>query len=420
MSDKIKTREIIKIIKIIDKAGNVADRMKNAYIRTKDEAQHTQQSEHISPSEYASDNTTRGAENMAYETGHQLKKQTGKIVDQLKDARSAKKQAESVSEPIKEQAKKYTQQNMRKSTQTTKQATEKTIRTAPKVENTIKQSAKATGKTAKVTAKGTIKMAQKSIKSAEYTAKATIKTFQQTAKVAAKTTQATAKTSKAAAQVARVAAQAAKTTVKATIAAVKAAIATIKGLVALIAAGGWVAIVVILVICMIAFVIASPFAIFGGGGSNGVPTVTEVIGTVNTEWDTKIEQLKTDAGDVDETVITINGTVVTSVRAQNWADVLSVYSVKTSTGDEPTDVAEIDSNRIRILKSVFNDMNTVTSNTKITTDKDNNSIKKLTIEITSKNYIDMVSVYSFNSEQQEILSELMSEENRSMWQAITG
>ena len=169
-----------------------------------------------------------------------------------------------------------------------------------------------------------------------------------------------------------------------------------------------------------AFIIASPFAIFGGGGANGTPTVTEVIGTVNSEWDTKIEQLKTDTGDVDETVITINGTVVTSTRVQNWADVLSVYSVKTSTGDVPADVAELDSNRISILKSVFNDMNTVTSKTEETTDKDNNVITKLTIEITSKNYIDMISLYSFNSEQQEILRELMSEENRSMWRAITG
>jgi len=170
----------------------------------------------------------------------------------------------------------------------------------------------------------------------------------------------------------------------------------------------------------VAFIIASPFAIFGGGGANGTPTVTEVIGTVNSEWDTKIEQLKTDTGDVDETVITINGTVVTSTRVQNWADVLSVYSVKTSTGDDPTDVAELDSNRISMLKSVFNDMNTVTSKTEEVKDKDNNVITKLTIEITSKNYNDMISKYNFNAEQQKMLRELMSDENRSLWQQIIG
>ena len=167
-----------------------------------------------------------------------------------------------------------------------------------------------------------------------------------------------------------------------------------------------------------AFIIASPFAIFGGGGANGTPTVTEVIGTVNSEWDTKIEQLKTDTGDVDETVITINGTVVTATRVQNWADVLSVYSVKTSTGDVPVDVAELASNRISILKSVFNDMNTVTSKTEETTGEDNNVITKLTIEITSKNYNDMILKYNFNAEQQEMLREPMSEGNNLMWQQL--
>ena len=58
MSDKIKTRKFTKDIKSIDKSANIADKMKNAYIRTKDEAQHTQQSEHSSPSDYATDKAT--------------------------------------------------------------------------------------------------------------------------------------------------------------------------------------------------------------------------------------------------------------------------------------------------------------------------------------------------------------------------
>jgi ABC-type Na+ efflux pump permease subunit len=212
----------------------------------------------------------------------------------------------------------------------------------------------------------------------------------------------------------------AKATVKATIAAVKAIIAAAKGMASLIAAGGWIAVVIIIVICMVAFIFASPYGVFSGGGANETPTIKEVIATVNSEWDTKIEQLKTDAGDVDETVITINGIVVISVRVQNWADVLSVYSVKTSMGDNPTDVAELDSNRISILKSVFNDMNTVTSKVKETTDKNNNTITKFTIEITSKNYNEMISKYNFNAEQQGILRELMSDGNMSMWRTITG
>lgn len=124
---------------------------------------------------------------------------------------------------------------------------------------------------------------------------------------------------------------------------VKAIITSVKWLITLTATGGWIAVIVILVIFMTAFIISSPFAIFGGGGANGTPSTSEVIETVNSEWNNKIEQLKTNKGDVDKTVITINGAVVISARAQNWSDILSVYSVKTSTGDDLDGVAELDS-----------------------------------------------------------------------------
>ena len=107
-----------------------------------------------------------------------------------------------------------------------------------------------------------------------------------------------------------------------------------------------------------------------------------------------------------------NGTEATSTRVQNWSDVLSVFSVKTSTGESSADVAELDNNRISIIKTIFADMNTVTSKTEEITDADNNTIAKLTIEITSKNYTDIILQYNFNTEQQEMLRELMSDENR--------
>jgi predicted CoA-binding protein len=385
LSDKIKTREILKDIKVVDKAGNAANRMRNAYIRTKDEAQNTQQSEYNSPTEYATYSTTQGMGNTVYKTIHQVKKQTDNIIDKVKESRNIKN------------------------------ATEKTIKTAPKVGKTIKQSAKDTGESVKTTSKGTIKTAQKSFKTVEKTAKATIKTSQQTAKVTVKTAQATAKTTRATMQSAQAATKAAVTTAKA---AVKAIIAAIQELVSLIVAGGWIAVVIILIVCMAAMIFASPFGIFSGGGENGTPTIKEVTATVNSEWDSKIEKLENNVGNVGETVITINGTVVTSAQVQNWADVLSVYSVMTSTGENPADIAELGSNRISILKSIFNDMNTISSKVEETTDENNNVITKLTIDITSKSYIDMISLYNLNSKQQAISRELMSNKNKSMWQQM--
>ena len=49
-------------------------------------------------------------------------------------------------------------------------------------------------------------------------------------------------------------------------AAIKAAIAAMQELIAAIAAGGWVVLVVVLVICMIGLLIASPFGIFFSDG----------------------------------------------------------------------------------------------------------------------------------------------------------
>jgi len=437
VSDKIKTREIVKGIKVIDKAGNAADRVRNAYIRTKDEAQHTQQSEHISPAEYANDNTIRGAEDTAYEAGHQFKKQTGKIVDQLKDASNAKKQAESVSEPIKEQAKKYTQQNMQKSTQATKQAAEKTIRTAPKVENTIKQSAKATGKTVKVTAKRTIKTTQKTVKSAEYTAKAAIKTSQQTAKVATKTAQVAVKTTKAAIQSARVAVKAAavttKAVVKATVTAVKAIIAAVKSLGSLIAAGGLVAVVIILFICLFALILSSETGIFFSGEQTSPQgrTMTQIISELNTEFNDKIEEIKNNNPHDRVEIISVDGT--TTIK---WDEVLSVYAVKTaSNSNAPTEVVTIDDSKVQTLRSILWDMTVISSSvsavetehTIVTTDASGKEVTTtetvnktvLTITITHTGYLEMASKYGFNADQIRQLNELMSEEYRSMWEQLT-
>ncbi len=379
MSD-IKTRNVVKDIKVLDKGAELSKNVKDAFVRTKDKAEETQQSTHDTLHTYATDKASENAKEVAsvtaYKADHFGRNSTKKVYNDIKAFRKNRK-------------------------------------VGKVADNTIK-----------TVSKGTIKKAQKSVKTAEKTSKATIKTTQQAIKTTAKTVQATIKASQKAAQTAKVAAKAtaqvAKTVVKATITTVKAIIASIKGLITLIAAVGWVAVVVILVICLVAFIFSSPFGIFSGGGANGTPTITEIIAKVNSEWDTKIEQLKTDAGEIDKTVITINGAEVTYTRVQNWADVLSVYSVKTSTGDNPIDVVEMDTNRISILKTVFNDMNTITSKTEEITDKDNKTIKKLTIEITSKNYIDMISLYNFNAEQQKMLRELMSDENRSLWQQITG
>ena len=125
----------------------------------------------------------------------------------------------------------------------------------------VRQSAKAVRSSVK-TAEYTVKTAQKSIKTAEQAGKSTVKTAQYTAKTA----QATVKTVKLAVPAVKAAAKAAvtgiKAAAKATAAAVKAAAAGIKSLAAAIAAGGWIAVVIVAVICCVGMFIAM---LMGGG-----------------------------------------------------------------------------------------------------------------------------------------------------------
>ena len=93
-----------------------------------------------------------------------------------------------------------------------------------------------------------VKTASRSMKSVKQSTKG-IKTAQRTAKTAQQTAKAAAKATQKAAQVAKATAKSAttgaKVAVKATAAAVKATIAAVKGLITAIAAGGWVAVLII-------------------------------------------------------------------------------------------------------------------------------------------------------------------------------
>lgn len=94
--------------------------------------------------------------------------------------------------------------------------------------------------------------------------------------------------------------------VKATAAAIKATIAAIKGLIALIAAGGWVAVVIILLICLIALIVGSCFGLFFGSDSTGTGTsVTQAVSTLNGEYLAHIQEIE-DANPHDRMETTSN------------------------------------------------------------------------------------------------------------------
>ena len=237
MGKGIKTRSVAeKTIKAIDKSAVASERMKEAYIRTKDKAEHGLYAEEGSPGEYASDRVSSGVENTAREAVHQFDKQGRKGVKTTKENISKVKEniqkrkaaAEQPKKQAEKQASRQTRQAADRISEPVKAIRQergavKTLDRGQKSIKTVDRSRK-TIKQASSTAKGTVKTASKSIKTAEKTAKASIKTTQQVAKTAQKTAQATARAARAAAHAARAAAKAAvtaaKVAVKATIAAV--------------------------------------------------------------------------------------------------------------------------------------------------------------------------------------------------------
>ena len=390
----IKTRENKKDIKMLDRAAGLAKVTKGATVRTKDQMQNLSDDGQITPDEYAEDKVKYMSESALEDTGKAAKKTVQKTYDGGKRL--------------------Y-----------------KEIRRTYKETDAIKQTARSTGKSTAKTLQKSIKTGQRTVKTAQQTARTTVKTAEKTAKAAKKTAEASAKAAKMAAQAARQAAQAAykaaAVTAKAIAAAVKAAIAGIKALVAAIAAGGWVAVVIIVVICLIALIAGSCFGIFFSGDDtgNGLNMQT-VISDMNAEYQAKINETK---GTVTYDVLEMSGT-----RAV-WPEVLSVYAVKTA-GDpnNPQEVASIDESKRQILKEVFWAMNEIsfntaskTENVMTETDDGNGNIVEVTesvtrtylyIRVTHKTPDEMAQQYGFTDEQKEQLRELLSDKNKKMWNGV--
>lgn len=81
----IKTRDVVKgTIKKIDKAAIAADRMRSAYVQTKEKAEHTTHPDEHNAEEYASDRVEGGVDRITHEAAHQFDKQGRKGLEETK------------------------------------------------------------------------------------------------------------------------------------------------------------------------------------------------------------------------------------------------------------------------------------------------------------------------------------------------
>ena len=313
-----------------------------------------------------------------------------------------------------------------KATEITKDTASK-IRTKNTAAKAVKGKPQKAVKTASRSMKG-VKNSAKGIKTAQRSAK--------TAQQAAKTAQATAKAAQKAAQAAKATAKATiagvKAAVRVTIAAVKATIAAVKGLIAAIAAGGWVAVVIILLICLIALIVGSCFGLFFGSDSTGTGTsVTQAVTTLNGEFQAHIQEIE-DSNSHNRVEFTSND----GVLSINWEDVLAVFSAKVTGAEDGTQVASLDDTQVQQMRDIMWEMNAVSSSTRTEShevevtevDEDGKETTRtetvtetiLEISLTHKTAEEMAQQYNFNASQNEYLALMSEPENQNLWAELLG
>ena len=498
MSKGIKTREVVKDIKVHDSAINVGDRMKNIGVKTKDTVnENINQTDNVSPEQYATDKVTEsmqtGSEAIAVGTEKTVCKGADKAKEKVKEKvaeKKAKKNEESqkeqevpsdensATENKPEQTKSEPKKNTDKTTQTKadkadakvvkekqdKPAVKEKNQAPPKIKTQheatveeIKKPRQRKQTVPKTKGKATIKKVgaekqtvktvnddahkiKQSKRSLDATAKS-IKKADKTVKTAKNTVKTTASTTKKTAEVAKRTKQTAQATVRVTIKTVKVAakvfveagkavVAGAKSIGAIIAGGGLPAIVVIIIICLIGTIGGTCFGIFlANDETTGTQkTMSQAISELTSEHYANLTAMK---ASYTYDLLEVQGN--TSI---NWKDVLAVYAVKTTSGDNPLEVVTIDDEKMELLRGIMEDMNTMTgvvtpkvvAETTVTTDENGNSIKTttyvtkkvLTVSILQLSVDEISALYNFNDEQKELLQELMSEEYDDLWNELVG
>ena len=310
---------------------------------------------------------------------------------------------------------------------------DKSIKTAEKSVKTSQQTIKTSVKTTEKTAEATAKTAKATAKTAQKTAQATAKATQKAAKAAQAGAKATAKATKTAAQVISNV--------------VKWIVAAIKELIAAIIAGGWVSVIVIAVVAIVSFILCLCFGVFSSNEASsetGRPmtaAIQEINGEFTDSINAKISRYKRKYKPDHVELVYEGDTGSDGGSVMNWADVLGIYAVSTTTDPEnPTDVLIVTDDKINTLREIFNRMNSVSYDVEIETEEvpavdehgnpiydddgeqvmDEEKTLTITITVSSMGYREAAQVYGFDENQNEMLREMMRPEYYPLFAELTG
>ena len=201
--------------------------------------------------------------------------------------------------------------------------------------------------------------------------------------------------------------------------ALKASLEGLKALAAMIAGGGGVAFVVVLVICLVALLLATPFGLFlSPAHSDSGSTIQTAITSLNGEFSLVIEQIQEDN---PHDILNMDNDGVAAM-IENWNDVLAIYAVLITTDDTaPGDAATMTPEKLSILRGVFWDMNRISYDAETVEDVDSGDEETtLTITVTTKSKDEIAAEYGFTEEQLELLRELTQSEYEGLFAALAG
>lgn len=360
---RIKTRESLKTIKTFDRAENLAGKTKSSFSDLNKGAEETQGAGYTSGTDYAGtrlqESEEKGTRNALYGANRIGRWGVRETRRNIQRWRSRQKK------PI-------------LSKQKALPAPKRQMLSAPK---TADKTAKGT-KTAQKTAKATLKASQKAAQAAKVAAKATVHGI--------------------------------KVVGKATVAAVKATVAAMKGIVAAIAAGGWIAVVIIVLICAVSLAAGSVYAIFVPVKESSV-TMTQTIYALEAEYREKQEELK---GRYTYDICEYRGELA------DIKEVIAIYAVKLNLDKySPQEIVTFDEQKEEQLETIFWDINMLNVfietqtqiNTRVEIDDNGELIQIqeevqlncLVIEMVSKSISDMAEDYHFSEQQLSAVYELI-------------
>ncbi len=199
----------------------------------------------------------------------------------------------------------------------------------------------------------------------------------------------------------------------------RAILSAARSLAAAMMAGGSTVLSMVLVICLIGLLVASPFGIFFSGEDSGTGyTMPEAVTMLNTEFTDRIEQIKAE-NPHDELNMDNAGS---AAMVANWRDVLAVYAVRTTAdASSPDEVATLTEEKLDILRQIFWDMNAISYWVEtISGDEDESDTVILHITVTVKDHLQMADECRFNAEQHKLLEELMQPEYEELFMRLTG